>query len=307
VSIGPNPLAKEPIMRVLLIACRGLLLCLVCTVIAQAATIRLAVTDLVGLEELQREFGAFVSTLEQATGYGVEFFPVNNRTAAAQALRFKKVDFVLTGPAEYVVLRKLAQAEPVVGFSRPDYYGILVAMADSGMVLPSDLRGKKVAYGAVGSTSKHLAPAQLLADYGLQPLNEVETVFTKYPVAWEAMKRGDVAAIGITFDKFAALRSKEAEGGGLPPGAFRVIGRGPDLPNDVLLAGAHVDRSTIEAVQRAFTSHSDQLIKAILTGEDNQKYQGMKFIAAIKDSDYDYVRAMYRTIGYPEFAEFIGE
>ena len=36
-------------------------------------TVRLSVTDLVGLEELQREFGAFVEVLERASGLDVEF------------------------------------------------------------------------------------------------------------------------------------------------------------------------------------------------------------------------------------------
>jgi phosphonate transport system substrate-binding protein len=44
-----------------------------------------------------------------------------------------------------------------------------------------------------------------------------------------------------------------------------------------------------------------------LKGEDTQKYQGMHFLAAIEDRDYDYVRSMYATIGYPEYAEFVGQ
>lgn len=82
----------------------------------------MAVTDLVGLEELQREFGPFKAELEKATGYRIEFLPVTNRTAALEALRFKKVDFVLAGPAEYVVMEKRAQADVVVGLYRPDYF-----------------------------------------------------------------------------------------------------------------------------------------------------------------------------------------
>lgn len=81
--------------------------------------IRLAVTDLEGMEELQREFGAFRDELNKQTGYDFEFFPVNNRTAAVEALKSKRVDFVLTGPAEYVIFKKRVKAKPVVGFSCP--------------------------------------------------------------------------------------------------------------------------------------------------------------------------------------------
>lgn len=274
---------------------------------AQADTIRLAVTDLVGLEELQREFGGFRDTLSELTGHEIEFLPVTNRTAAAEALRFEKVDFVLTGPAEYIVMRKRSDARLVVGFSRPDYFPVLITLAERGFVVPNDLKGEKIALGSVGSTSKHLGPIQILADYGLTPLNDVEVIHTKIPVAWEALKRGDVAAAGMNHLNFLALRDKEAADGGLPPGAFRVVGRGPDLPNDVLMAGKHVDDAVVEAMRKAFTEHSDALVSAILTGDDNQKYAGMKFLTAIEDKDYDYVRRMYATVGYPEYAEFLGD
>ena len=35
--------------------------------------------------------------------------------------------------------------------------------------------------------------------------------------------------------------------------------------------------------------------------------KGMKFISSVKDSDYNYVREMYATIGYPQYAEFVGD
>src|SRR3954451_17728318 len=65
------------------------------------STLRFAVTDLQGLEELQREFGAFERTFEERSGLDLEFFAVTNRTAAAAALESGDVDVVLTGPAEY--------------------------------------------------------------------------------------------------------------------------------------------------------------------------------------------------------------
>jgi len=274
---------------------------------AEARTIKLAVTDLVGMEELQREFGAFTKVLSEATGYDIEFLPVTNRTAAVEALRFKKIDFVLTGPAEYVVIKKRTDANIVVGFSRPDYFAVLISRADSPYTLAKQLKGQKVAMGSVGSTSKHLGPIQAMADAGLDPLNDVEVINTKIPVAWEALKKGDVAAVGMNHLKFISYRNKEMAKGGMQPGEFRVIGRGPDLPNDVLMAGKHVDADVVEKVRKAFVEKSDNLINAILQGDDNQKYKGMAFLDTIKDEDYDYVRAMYKTAGYPEYSNFIGD
>ena len=57
----------------------------------QPDTVRLAVTDLQGLEELQREFGAFKAEFEKQSGLKVDFFAVNDRTAAAAALQADRV------------------------------------------------------------------------------------------------------------------------------------------------------------------------------------------------------------------------
>ena len=266
--------------------------------------LRMAVTDISGLEMLQAEFGAFRDVLEQATGQAVSFYPVSSRTAAVEAMRAERVDFVLTGPAEYVVFRKLAGARPVVGFSRPDYYSAIVTLAESGIHRLDQLKGRKVAFGPVGSTSDHLAPAQLLADAGLDPQRDVIPMHIDRNVAWEALKRGDVAAVGLGYRKLSIVREREKD---LPPGAFRVIARGPDLPNDVLVAGSHVSPEKLALVRRTFVERSGELVAAILAGEENQKYQGMKFVANVDDGDYEYVHSMYRSIGRPQLADFVGE
>ena len=271
-------------------------------VMAEKAKLRLAVTDIEGLEMLQREFGAFRDILEEKLDMEVIFYPVPNRTAAVEAVKSKNIDFVLTGPAEYVVFKQLTDSTPVIAFSRPDYYCSVVVLADSGINSIDDLRGKKVAIGSVGSTSKHLAPMQILADNGLDPLKDVEILHTSVDLGWQALKRGDVTAWGMTTDKFLKLRKQDKD---LEPGAFKVIARGPDLPNDVLLAAPHVDAKLITKVEKTFIENSGELVGAILTGEDNKKYKGMKFIPTVADADYNYVRSMYITIGYPKFASFV--
>lgn len=283
--------------------CAGLCLIVAAGAAAQAGeSIRLAVTDLEGLEQVQREFGAFRDLLATETGLDVEFSPVPNRTAAVEAMRSERIDFALTGPAEYVVFRTRTKADPVIGFSRPDYFTDIIVLADSEIQSVTDLKGKKVAFGDVGSTSKHLAPMQLMKDEGLEPTRDLQAVHTSIKLGWEALKRGDVAAMATTNDKFLKLRASEKD---LEPGSFRVIARSRDLPNDVLLVRPGVKPEIVERLRQAFSEHSKELVSAILQGEDNQKYQGMKFLAGIKDSDYDYVRAMYVTIGYPKLAEFV--
>jgi phosphonate transport system substrate-binding protein len=272
------------------------------TLSAQAQTLRLAVTDIVGLENLQREYAGFQKILSEKSGMKVELFPVPNRTAAVEALNAKKIDLVLTGPAEYVVFKKRTNAKLVVGFSRPEYYGSVVTLVGSGVDGVEDLKGKKVALGDVGSTSRHLSPIQVLADLGLKPGQDVQILHINRNIGVEAMKRGDVSAIGINRSDLPGLSKRH------PDVVFKVIARGRDLPNDVLLAGAHVSDAVVGQMKKVFSENSEALIAAVLLGPDeNQKFQGMKFIPSIADTDYNYVRKMYATIGQPQYAAFVGD
>lgn len=275
---------------------------------ALAQNVKLAITDLVGLEELQREFGPFKAELEKHTGLVVEFLPVTNRSAALEALRFKKVDFILTGPAEYVVMRKRANASVVTGLYRLDYFSIIVVRADSPYFSMRDLKGKHIALGSVGSTSRHLGPFSILADAGVDPLKDLKVTHTNARLAWESLKRGDVDVIGFGRSDLESLLANEAKNNGWRKNEVRIIGRGPDLPNDLLMAGEHVAPATVAKMRDAIGNNSEALVAAILKGSDHVKrYEGMRFLNNISDKDYDIVRAMYRTAGYPEFSDFIGQ
>jgi phosphonate transport system substrate-binding protein len=272
-------------------------------VVAHAENWRLAVTDVEGLERLQVEWGPFKEALEDSTGDTFEFFAVNSRTAAAEALRGENVDFVVSGPAEYVVINKLTNATPLIGLGRPDYHCAIIVRADSGINTPMDLVGKTVAFGDIGSTSNMLCPMQLLADYGVDPVNDIDTVHTSRNIAHEALKAGDVAALGSNAGSWLSVRSGETD---LPYGFFKMIARSGDLPNDMIMVGAHVPTEAAEAFRNAVLENKERVIAGITAHEENDKYIGMDLVA-IEDSAYDYVRSMYTNAGYPQFDNFIGE
>lgn len=271
------------------------------TLFAQAADVTMAVTDVEGLEELQQEFGAVEAALEASTGLDVELFPVNSRTAAVEAMNAGLVNFVLTGPAEYVVMKELTDAQIVVAWQRPDYFGQIVTVAGGDVKTAQDLKGKIVTYGSVGSTSQQLGPAQALADLGLEYGKDYDAQIIRRNVAIEALIRGDIAAIGMNFGHLRAAREA------YPEVAFQVIARGPDLPNDILVASATVDADVFAKVKSAFVEDGAAMMEAVLSADGNQKYRGGFFIETVNDADYDYVRSMYRTIGVDSFSSFVGD
>jgi len=265
-----------------------------------AGTMRLAVTDLQGLEELQREFGAFETELERASGLPVEFFPVTDRVAAAGALAGDQVDLVFTGPAEYVVLNERTDAAPLIAIRRPDYHSCLYTAAGSGITDTDQLRGQKIAMSDVGSTSGHLGPSQLLVDAGIDPQEDLE-VLTVGDAQHQALVRGDVAAVGTgchDYEEFTADEPNAAV-------AFPLLVEGPPLPPDVVLYRDGLDPAVVETMRTAFEENFPTLLAAMLQGKDNAKYEGAELVA-VDDGDYDVVRDMYRAIGVEDTTEFVG-
>jgi len=265
-----------------------------------ADKIRFAVTDIDGLESLQREYGPFKEAFEKASGLKVDFFPVSGRTAAVEAMAADQIDFVLTGPAEYVVFNARLKAQPTVVWTRPNYRSSIIVPEDSAIKSLADLKGKKVSFGEIGSTSQHLGPATILADGGLTYGKDYEAVFLKLNVAAEALLKNDIGAIGMNQTHLERVRKA------FPDKKFRSLGNGIELPNDLILASPKVKPETVAAFRKAFLEHADAVMTAVVSTKENKKFEGGKFLPDVKDSDYDIVRKMYVNIGIKEFTKFVG-
>ena len=262
--------------------------------------IRFAVTDVDGMESLQREYGPFKDAFEKASGLKMDFFPVSGRTAAVEAMAADQVDFVLTGPAEYVVFNARLKAQPVVVWTRPNYKSSIVVLEESPVKSLADLKGKKISFGEIGSTSQHLGPATILADGGLAYGKDYEAVFLKVNVAAEALLKNDIGAIGMNQTHLERVRKA------FPDKKFRSLGDGIELPNDLIVASSKVKPDTLANVRKAFLDHSAPIMSAVVSTKENKKFDGGKFLPNVSDKDYDIVRKMYTNVGIKEFTKFIG-
>lgn len=269
------------------------------TIAAAQDTIRFAVTDIDGMEALQTEMGPFKEVFEKVSGLKVEFFAVSGRTVAVEAMAAEQVDFALTGPAEYVVFNARVNAVPVVTWNRPDYYSNIVVLDASPEQTVADLKGKKISFGEIGSTSQHLAPATLLAEGSLVYNTDYEPVFLNRNVAVEALIAGEISAIGLNRTHIESITKK------FPDQKFRVLVKGPDLPNDLLLAAPTVAPEIVDIVRKAFAEHSAELLAAVTSQEANEKFIGGGFTPDVSDADYDIVRKMYENVGVTEFLTFL--
>lgn len=257
--------------------------------------LRFSDTGVEGLEQLVVEFEDFRVALEEVTGKTVEFFPISSRTAAGTALEFDEIDLLLTGPAEYVVLRAQTAVLPVVGVTRPEYRAMIVAATNGEIESLEDLRGGTVLTKEVGSTSGHLGPISMLIEAGLEPGVDVE-VIPLGSTRIEAFSFDEGDALGTGLSDFEEI---EEEMGG--PGSIRKIAEGPDLPNDLFVARTGLGEECAGHLQERFVENQDVLLAAITGTGEADKYLESEFLPA-EDADYDVTREAFGAAGYDDLA-----
>jgi phosphonate transport system substrate-binding protein len=152
--------------------------------------------------------------LEERLGIPVTVFTGTSYTAVIEAMRAKRVDAMAVGPFSYILAVQEAQAEalgcyvssreevPVYDPTLPaHYYSIIFTKKGSGIETFDDLRGKGFNFVDPASTSGHLAPKTLLIKKGLDPDNDMTTVFAGSHPTSVISVWNDKADAGATYEK----------------------------------------------------------------------------------------------------------
>lgn len=265
----------------------------------------LVVSDLAGLEELQRNFGDFQAELSRALDIEVELLPVPSLNAATAALEADRVDLVLAGPAEYVVMQARSGAVPIVGIMRPDYRTMIMTRAETGARTLQDLRGGSIVMGIPGGTSTHLAPSKMLMDAGLDPQQDLEVILlAQREPALEAFLDGEADAHPIQPGQYEDLLEERD----LSESELPIIAEGPELPPDVLMASDELPADFVRELQSRVLGARDPLLQSILASDADyaDRYDGASLVA-VQDADYDYMRDAFQAIGAEDLTQFPGQ
>lgn len=251
--------------------------------------LRFAVTDISGADELEQDFGSFRQALEMALGLPVEFFPVETFLDAAPALLANELDFVMAGPSEYLLLKARANAVPIVGVTRPNYYSVLIARADSDIATLADLNGKKVAMRTEGSTASHIVPMKMLLDTGLQP-DAYERIMLGKDGA-DALINGQVDGWAVSRQRYKRYIVDEGR-----EDKVKILAESDNLPPDVFVANPSLGSTFLDELSAKLIANKKTLMPALLASKANQKYKESDMIP-VNDSDYQMLRDSYYAIG----------
>lgn len=176
---------------------------------------------------------------------------------------------------------KLLRDRPLVA----GYKAQLVAHANSGIRSVADLKGKKIAIASFTSTSGFVWPANLLADFKLDPEKDVTWINVGgHDNAITAVYNGQADA-AFTFKDARTLFEKESFFADLMSKVV-LVANTTDIPNDTISVIPNLDPKLKEAIRNAFIN----MVKKPAGLEIMQKIYNHEGYAAAKDSDYDLVR-----------------
>lgn len=242
-------------------------------------------------EEMIRNYRPFMNYLSGRLGLPVEPYVPTDYSALAEAIRSKKVDVAWFGPLAYVLAQKVA---PVESFAaglqdeQGEYRSIIVVRSGSDIHSLDGLRGKDFGFTDPASTSGHLFARYQLLKAGIEPESFFAHVtFTGgHDASLLAVQRGELDAAATSMPKFERLVASGLVG----RADYRVIASSEVLPSDPISYRVDLAPDVKQKIREAFLDGTPEL-RRILSGT------GFTGFREVKDSEYDLVRDVARTLG----------
>ncbi|MBL4919302.1 phosphate/phosphite/phosphonate ABC transporter substrate-binding protein [Szabonella alba] len=255
--------------------------------------LKMADTGIEGMGVLEEAFAPFATAFQEVTGVELALYSLSNRTAAGTALQFDEVDFVFSGPSEFVLFQTLAPLDVLFSIERPSYGSSFVVKADSDIMTMADLKGRTVALKDVGSTSGHIFPTMMMARAGLDVDSDVKVVMAG-DARIQVLINGDVDAMGGGNKDYAAVMKQD------PDTEYRLLAESGRLPGDPVIMRASLPQDCRDALRATMSANADKLWSALTATENNAEkfleddsYMSFETDPAV----YDMVREAYDVAG----------
>lgn len=219
--------------------------------------------------------------LEGKLGKKVEIYAFTNYTAMIEAFRNKNVDLCYFGPLSYcIAVDKGAEAECFackVKNGLKSYRSVIITSVDSGIHTLADIRGRKMGYGDIASTSSHLIPKCELAKAGVNEGDYAESFLGKHDVVAVSVQNGAVDAGGMSKPIFEGMIAD----GKLDKAKMKVLHESAEIPDYPWAMQKDLAPALKEKIRAAFHELKDKNVLKPLKADG---------FATISDADYDVIR-----------------
>ena len=172
--------------------------------------------------DYQPIFGA----VSRMTGLQFDIKVGQSYGAVVEALCNGAADIAFVGPVTYIQANQRHCAELLaVGVEKGQsiYYSGIFTKASSSIRTLKDLKGKRVAFGDVNSTSSFVFPMTMIMEAGLDPVRDLAAIRLtgSHANSLAALVQGQVDAAALSFDSY----DKAIAQGAVDPRTIRVVAR----------------------------------------------------------------------------------
>jgi phosphonate transport system substrate-binding protein len=232
------------------------------------------------------DYKPLFATLTESTGMTFDLSVTQSYSAAVEALCSGSADVAFVGPAAYLQAHQRGCADLLavgVRGGKSLYYSGIFVPETSKLRTLADLKGQRVAFGDINSTSSFLMPIAMMIGAGVNPERDLAAVQLtgSHPNSLAALRAGEVDAAALSFDSFdRALRANV-------PGVenFRVLARSTPMPYPPFVVSTRLPSEQQDRLRKGF---------AKLSARDLTGYAGRKldsYTSAVDQSPFDRLAA----------------
>lgn len=223
------------------------------------------------------DYRPLFNAVARHTGLRFDLKVAQSYGGVVEAMCNDAADIAFVGPVTYLQAGRRGCAELLavaIKSGRSVYYAGLFVRPDSPIRSIGDLRGKRIAFGDINSTSAFVFPLAMLLDVGIDPVRDLSAVRMTgtHANSLAALINGEVDAAALSFDSYdKAVRADV-------PGALalRVIARSDPIPYPPLIASTRLDPVSRGRLRAAFqnVSHSAGVTPEMVRGYGGARVDG---------------------------------
>ncbi len=199
------------------------------------------------------DYQPIFNAVSRSTGLNFDIRVGQSYNAVVEALCSGAADIAFVGPVTYVQAHDRNCAELLavaVEHGQSIYYAGIFTKANSPIHTLKDLRGRRVAFGDINSTSSFVFPMTMIMDAGLDPARDLAAIRLtgSHANSLAALVQGQVDAAALSFDSF----DKAIEQHAVDARTVRVVARSIAIPQPPIVMNSKLPGALKARLKAAF-------------------------------------------------------
>lgn len=205
------------------------------------------------------DYQPIFNAVSRSTGLAFDLNVAQSYGAVVEGMCNGAADIAFVGPVTYLQAKDRGCAELLavaVKEGKSVYYAGLFARKDAPIADIADLRGKRIAFGDVNSTSSFIFPLTMLIDAGIDPAKDLADVRLtgSHASSLTALLQGQVDIAALSFESY-----EKAVREGVPGVRdVKIIARSDPIPYPPLVVNSRLSATTRDRLKRAFQTIAQQ-------------------------------------------------